>query len=245
MTCTFTIDVLADTINVAVARGVTAEGNPVEDDDDAEVVILEFGLIIDKTNDAPLEPLELPDGTIVDLPTADEGETVTYTLDYDLHGRPGHRWRHHGRPAGRRHVRRRAPPRTTPSSPSRATTTRRARSRGRPTNVSEDGTVTYQATIDEGAAELDQPLVNVAAIDSDQTEPDEDDSPVFVPTVPAGATATPRITLPPTDTLASDTPAPSNPGFTLMLVLLALAALIARGRVRHSGAGLGPRATRR
>ena len=84
----------------------------------------------------------------------------------------------------------------------------------------------YQATVDEGAAELDQPLVNVATIDSDETEPDEDDSPVFVPTIPAGATATPRITLPPTDTFASDTQAPSNPGFTLMLVLLALAAIV-------------------
>jgi hypothetical protein len=47
-----------------------------------------------------------------------------------------------------------------------------------------------------------------------------------VPTVPAGATATPRITLPPTDTFATDTPAPSNPGFALMLVLLALAAVV-------------------
>ena len=92
-------------------------------------------------------------------------------------------------------------------------------------DVTEDGSVTYQATIDEGAAELDQPLVNVATIDSAETEPDDDDSPVFVPTIPAGATATPRITLPPTDTLASDTPASSNPGFALMLVLLALAAV--------------------
>jgi hypothetical protein len=47
-----------------------------------------------------------------------------------------------------------------------------------------------------------------------------------VPTIPAGATATPRITLPPTDTLATDTPASSNPGFALMLTLLALAAFI-------------------
>ena len=55
MTCTFTVDVLVDTTNVAVAHGVTVEGNPTEDDDDAEVVVLEFGLVIDKTNDAPLE----------------------------------------------------------------------------------------------------------------------------------------------------------------------------------------------
>jgi hypothetical protein len=93
-------------------------------------------------------------------------------------------------------------------------------------NVSEDGSVTYQATIDEGAAELDQPLINVATIDSAETEPDDADSEVFVPTIPAGATATPRITLPPTDTFTSHTPAPSNPGFALMLALLALAAVV-------------------
>ena len=225
MTCTFTIDVLADTVNVAVARGVSPEGNPVEDDDDAEVVILEFGLIIDKTNDAPLEPLELPDGTIVDLPTADEGETVTYTLDYDLLSDPVT----DGvitdvLPVGVTYVAESA----TDSDEfifqgyDEATRTLLWAAE----NVTEDGSVTYQATIDEGASELDQPLVNVATIDSAETEPDDDDSPVFVPTIPAGATATPRITLPPTDTFTSDTPAPSNPGFALMLALLALAAVV-------------------
>ena len=51
-------------------------------------------------------------------------------------------------------------------------------------DVSENGSLTYKATIDEGAAELAQPLVNVATIDSDQTEPDSDNSPVFVPPLP-------------------------------------------------------------
>jgi uncharacterized repeat protein (TIGR01451 family) len=225
MTCTFTIDVQVDTTNVAVARGVTAEGNPVEDDDDAEVVILEFGLIIDKTNDAPLEPLELPDGTIVDLPTADEGETVTYTLTYDLLGDPVTA----GvitdvLPIGVTYVDESATSNDEfifqgyDDATRTLTWTAEA--------VSEDGSVTYRATIDEGAAELEQPLVNVATIDSAETSPDDDDSPVFVPTIPAGATATPRVTLPPTDTLDTDTPASSNPGFALMLVLLALAAVI-------------------
>jgi hypothetical protein len=67
--------------------------------------------------------------------------------------------------------------------------------------------------------------VNVATIDSAETDPDSDDSPVFVPPVPAGATGTPKVTLPPTDTLES-TPAPSNPGFSLMLILLALAGFV-------------------
>jgi uncharacterized repeat protein (TIGR01451 family)/fimbrial isopeptide formation D2 family protein len=225
MTCTFTIDVLTDTVNVAVARGVTAEGNPVEDDDDAEVVVLEFGLLIDKTNDAPLEPLELPDGTIVDLPTADEGETVTYTLDYNLVGDPVT----DGvitdvLPVGVTYVEDSATDDAQFTFQGYDDATRTLTWTAE--NVSEDGSVTYQATVDEGAAELVQPLVNIATIDSAETEPDDDDSEIFVPTVPAGATATPRITLPPTDTFATDTPAPSNPGFALMLVLLALAAVV-------------------
>jgi hypothetical protein len=39
------------------------------------------------------------------------------------------------------------------------------------------------------------------------------------------ATGTPRTTLPPTDTIG-DAPAPSNPGFSLMLILLALGAFV-------------------
>ena len=93
------------------------------------------------------------------------------------------------------------------------------------TDVSESGAVSYQATVDEGAAEISQPLVNVATIDSDETEPDSDDSDVFVPTTPAAATGTPRITLPPTDTLDAPQDA-GNPGFSLMLILLALAAFV-------------------
>jgi hypothetical protein len=94
-------------------------------------------------------------------------------------------------------------------------------------SVSKSGTLSYEATIDVGASELDQPLVNVATIDSEQTEPDTDDSDVFVPTIPLPATGTPRTTLPPTDTVGDATPPPaSNPGFSLMLILLALGAIV-------------------
>ena len=80
-------------------------------------------------------------------------------------------------------------------------------------------------TVDTGASELAQPLENVATIDSDETEPDSDVSDVFVPTIPQSVTATPKITLPPTDaTIGSQ--APSNPGFALMLVLLAMGAFV-------------------
>jgi uncharacterized repeat protein (TIGR01451 family)/fimbrial isopeptide formation D2 family protein len=193
--------------------------------DDADVTPQRFGLIIDKTNDAPLEPLELPDGTIVDLPTADEGDTVTYTLAYDVQSTAVT----NGvitdvLPVGVSYV--------DGSATGDAQFTFQGYDDATRTltwtaaNVSEDGSVTYQATVDEGAAELDQPLVNVATIDSAETEPDADDSEVFVPTIVAGATATPRITLPPTDTISTDTPAQGNPGFALMLILLALAAVV-------------------
>jgi uncharacterized repeat protein (TIGR01451 family) len=221
-TCSATVPVLIDTTNVAVARGATAEGNPVEDDDPAEVRILVHGLVIDKANDAPLEELELPDGTIVDLPTADEGTTVTYTLDYTFSGDPvtngvitdvlpigvtyvdgsatdDDQFTFQGYDDATRTLTWTAP------------------------SVSADGSVSYQATVDDGAAEFVQPLINVATIDSDQTEPDEDDSTIFVPTIPLARTSPP--TLPPTDTLATPQ-AQANPGFTLMLVLLTLAAIV-------------------
>ena len=46
------------------------------------------GLVIAKSNDAPIESLELPDGSTADLPTADEGSTVTFTLHYTFSGAP-------------------------------------------------------------------------------------------------------------------------------------------------------------
>ena len=105
MTCTATILVIFNKTNVATAHGVTAEGNPVEDTDDAVVEILIHGLVIAKSNDAPIEHLELPDGTFADLPTAKEGSTVTFTLHYTFSGAPGHPRGHHGRPARRPDVR--------------------------------------------------------------------------------------------------------------------------------------------
>ena len=105
MTCTATILVSVDKTNVATARGFTAEGNPVEDDDDAVVEILTHGLVIAKSNNAPIETIELPDGSTADLPTAPEGSTVTFTLELHLQRRPGHPRSHHGRPADRPDVR--------------------------------------------------------------------------------------------------------------------------------------------
>ena len=224
MTCTFTRSVTVNTTNIAIARGVTAGGNPVQDDDPAVVRILVHGLLIDKTNNAPLVTLALPGGASSSLPTAKEGTTVTFSLAWAFAGDPVS----NGiitdvLPLGVTYV--------AGSATSVAPFTFQSYSAATRTltwtaaTVAVSGSVTYRATIDLGASELAQPLVNVAAIASTQTARDTDDSQVFVPTVPLAATATPRITLPPTDGLAGSQ-APSNPGFALMLILLVLAAVV-------------------
>jgi uncharacterized repeat protein (TIGR01451 family) len=224
MTCTSTVTIAVDTTNVALAHGLTEQGNPVDDDDDAKVVVLEFGLVIDKTNDAPLETLELPDGSTAELPTADEGETVTFTLDYTLIGDPVT----DGiitdvLPAGLTYVSGSATNDAQFTFQSYDDATRTLTWTA--SDVSTNGTVTYQVTVDVGASELAQPLENVATIDSAETEPDSDVSDVYVPTIPAAATGKPRVTLPPTDTIGGAQES-SNPGFSLMLILLALAATV-------------------
>jgi uncharacterized repeat protein (TIGR01451 family)/fimbrial isopeptide formation D2 family protein len=225
MTCTSTVEVLVNTVNVAVARGVTVGGNPVEDDDDAVVIVEEFGLVIDKTNDAPPVPLELPDGSIVTLPTVNEGDTVTYTLDYTLLGDPvSSGVINDVLPLGVTYIDGSATDDAQFSFQAYDEATRTLTWTAE--NVSEDGSVTYQVTVDIGAAELIQPLINVAVIDSEETEPDDDDSEFFVPAPVAGATGTPRVTLPPTDTLPTTPQAPTSPGFALMIALLAIAAFV-------------------
>jgi uncharacterized repeat protein (TIGR01451 family) len=219
MTCTAIVLVTHDTTNVAVAEGKSPEDNPVEDDDDAVVEILTHGLVIAKSNNAPLETLEMPDGTTADLPTADEGETVTFKLDYTFSGDPVT----NGiitdvLPDGLTYVVGSATSDdqftfidfgiTTPG----ALTWKAA-------TVDHSGTLSYKATVDEGAAELPQPLTNVATIRSDQTPPDDDTSDVFVPTVPEAETA------PPTDVLASPE-GPSAPGSSLLLVLAVLGGIV-------------------
>ena len=61
---------------------------------------------------------------------------------------------------------------------------------------------------------LEQPLTNVAKIESDQTPPDSDESDVFVPVIPEAETNVPKA--PPTDTLA---PTEGQSGSSLPLVL--------------------------
>jgi uncharacterized repeat protein (TIGR01451 family) len=89
--------------------------------------------------------------------------------------------------------------------------------------VTKDGSVSYKVTVLDGSFNLPQPLVNTATIDSDQTAKDDDTASVLVQVVLA---VTSPPTLPPTDTIDSgSSEAPSNPGFGLMLALLAIAGI--------------------
>jgi uncharacterized repeat protein (TIGR01451 family) len=86
------------------------------------------------------------------------------------------------------------------------------------------GSVTYDVTVLDTAADEAQPLTNTATIDSNQTDPDSATAQVVVLAPPLAASGTPRITPPPTDTFTPET-GTSNSGFTLMLILLGLAGL--------------------
>ena len=169
-----------------------------------------------KDNDAPITTVDTAQGP-VDLPTANEGDTVTYTLTYNTNGIP----QTNGvvtdvLPAGVTYVDGSASNNDEFTFVSYTAATRTLRWEA-PT-VTKGGTLTYKATVDEGAAELQQPLINVATIVTDQQPPDSDDSPVFVAPLPL------ELTPPPTDALAPSA-TPSNPGFALMLILLSVAAL--------------------
>ena len=81
-----------------------------------------------------------------------------------------------------------------------------------------DGTVTYQVTVLDTAPEFAQPLTNVATIDSLQTEAVSDTASVAVLAPPQ------ELTPPPTSTITPQT-GTGNPGFALMLILLGVAGL--------------------
>jgi len=214
MECTATVTITVDTTNIAVADGMSPEGNKVEDDDDAVVEIQVHGLVIAKSNDAPLQHLDLPDGTTVDLPTASEGATVTFTLDYTFSGAPVT----NGiitdvLPNGLTYVADSATDSTEFTFVSYDSASRTLTWTAE--NVTASGTVTYKATVDVGASELAQPLTNVATIDSAQTEPDSDTSDVYVPVPPKNETA------PPTDIEGAETGTSGN-SLPLTLAILAV-----------------------
>ncbi len=219
MTCTATINITANRTNIATASGTSPQGSTVNDTDDAVVQIRNPLLTILKAvagNTA---------GSIGGTPQAKQGDTLTFTLTYDITNGPVT-----GGvitdvlPLGYTYVANSATASTPGGEFTFVSFTAATRTlRWTAATVTQDGSVTYQVTVAVGAAELPQPLVNVAVIDSNETNPDDDDQPVLVQEPPAPATATPRITPPPTD-LAQQ--APSNPGFGLMLALLGLAGFV-------------------
>jgi hypothetical protein len=87
--------------------------------------------------------------------------------------------------------------------------------------VTKSGGVSYQATVDSGAAELAQPLTNTATIVSEETAEDSADSVVYVAATPQAETSVP--TPPTTDSAGSNG---TTPGISLLLILLALAGIV-------------------
>lgn len=227
-TCSFSAVVTQTETDVVAARVVDNDQSSDENADDATVTVSPApGLDIEKTNDAPLESIELPDGTVIDLPTAEEGSAVTFLLRYSVSAEVGLTdvLVTDVLPAGLDYVTGSATSTLelvfVGYDPATRTLTWAADA------LTTSGSVSYQALVAGDAAELAQPLVNVVTIDSGETDPDSDESDVFVPTEPAAATGTPRITLPPTDTtLGASATGTTGPGLLAMLGLLGAVLLV-------------------
>jgi len=93
------------------------------------------------------------------------------------------------------------------------------------TLVDPTGSVTYNVKVTAADAALPQPLVDVATIDSDETEPDSDDASVAIQgQVESLPTPTPRVT--PPNTATDDVSGTSGrSGFNLQLILFILGAV--------------------
>ena len=215
--CSVTLTVLVSTTNVAVATGHTEQqpDKDVTDDDNAVVRTPSLDIAKSYTGNTG--------GTAVNgTGIANVGDTLTYTLAYDLSDGPVT----NGvitdvLPNGIGYVDGSATNNdeftfVSYDSGTRTLTWTAA-------SVTKSGAVTYQARALEGSNALPQPLENVATIKSDETAEKSDTADVLVQLVES-ATDTPNVTLPPTDTLGSDQ-APSNAGFGLMLTLLLLAGI--------------------
>ena len=219
MTCTATVAVAAtaNRTNIATATGTSAGDTNVSDTDNA--VVRTPLLTITKAVSGNTGG-SAPNGE----PEAKIGDTLTYTLTYDLSFGPVT----NGvitdtLPNGLTYVVGSATNNAEFTFDSYNATTRTLTWKA--ATVTADGSVTYKVTVNVGANELAQPLVNTATIDSDQTDRDDDTQNVFVETPPLAATATPVITLPPTDAF-DDSSQQANPGYSLMLLLLALGGFV-------------------
>jgi uncharacterized repeat protein (TIGR01451 family) len=161
--------------------------------------------------------LDLPDGSTVGLPTAEEGTTVTYTLHYVV----GELSVHDGvitdvLPAK---VEFQAGSATSNAeftfsgydAASRTLTWHAA-------TVTAGGSVSYRSTVETGANAETQPRTNTATIASEETGPVSATSDIYVPVIPQGETNIP--TPPPTDLATPTVPTSSGPSVMLLLVIL-------------------------
>jgi hypothetical protein len=214
--CNYSVVVTTGTVT-NVATGDTNETGPDEGTATVEATAAPPppGLVIDKTNNAPIVNVG---GT--GLPTAPEGSTVTFTLSYvSTNGSVDDGTIKDVIPAGLTYV--------TGSATNSSEFTFAGYDSATRTlswtalHVTTSGSVTYQATVDVGAAALQQPLRNVATIDSAGTAPDSDTSDVFVAPPPLAETSVP--TAPRTDVL--DASGSSAPGMNLGLALLIIGGL--------------------
>jgi uncharacterized repeat protein (TIGR01451 family) len=194
MTCTAAIDVSEPgfRINIATVTATTEGETDVSDLDSAIVRVVEYSLLLDKSNDAPPGP--------ADLPTVEEGDTITYTLAYTTQTNDviTNATIVDELPEGVTYVEGSA------TSDGQfdfvSYTANLIEGDGisgtlvwEADEVTESGSLSYKATADEGSAELAQPLRNLAVVDSDQTPEDGAQSDVFVNPPPEA------LTPPPTD----------------------------------------------
>ena len=211
-TCEFTSIVNQTETDVVTATVSDNEGNHVGDDDDATVTVAD--LLIDKSvENATADRGTSKQGWVISHP----GDTLHYTLTFTMTNGPLH---------------------------GVVITDVLPEGLGAPSNISDggvwdasthtitwalgtvegDGTVSYDVIVASGANKLEQPLENVATIDSDETGPDDGVADVKVVAGGEVKTETGKPTLPPTDTIGADG-GTSGPGTGLILVLLALAGL--------------------
>jgi uncharacterized repeat protein (TIGR01451 family) len=226
-----------DLPNTVVVTGPGSNCAAGSDDPDCstDTTVSTSTLGLTKSNDAPIETIDLGNGQTADLPTAKEGATVTFTLDYTASGAP----QTNGvledvMPKGLTYVNGSA---TNSDEFSFVSATKNADGtttlRWEAPNVTKGGTLTYKATVDAGAADLAQPLENVATITTDQLGPISDTSDVFVQQPPQ------ELTPPPTDTFSQPTET-SNPGLAPDAHPPWNCRTLAGDRVRHPGPGAGP-----
>jgi uncharacterized repeat protein (TIGR01451 family) len=228
---TFTVTLTAPTVdegassedcgtidNLAVADAINESEDDLENNADDATIVVECPSALGITKDVAGNT----GGTdpILDVPAAKIGDTLTYTLEYAGIGPITNGVITDVLPVGLDYVAGSATSDAnfTFDSYDPATRTLTWRTALDVTLESPTGAVTYQVLVLEAAAEEVQPLINVATIDSDETDPDDDTASVAVLAPPLG------LTPPPTSTLSPET-GTSNPGFALMLVLLGVAGL--------------------